>query len=185
MENFEPLPAALLIVTPLLAVLAWALQNSPAVRIFGGRDASTVRKWIPAVVMIGVIFFLSGGYFSATNTLQIVRPVALTVAPAASPRSVINFNYIVRRTAHFGEYGLLFLLAYGGPLRRRGLALWLCLAVAMLDEGHQALLPQRTGLISDVGYDGLGAIIGALADFGFRTQVRTEPQLAKTWAQRS
>jgi VanZ family protein len=186
MPSFDLLPNALLIVMPLLTGLAWALQNPPAVRIFGGRDAGAVRKWIPAAVMIGVIFILSGGYFSAANTLQMVRPVAHAVAPAASPQSVVNLNYVVRRTAHLGEYGLLFLLAYGGPLRRRrGLALGLCLAVAMLDEGHQALLPQRTGLISDAGYDGLGAIIAALADFGCRTQLRPEPQLAKTWAQRS
>jgi VanZ family protein len=180
MESFEPLPAALLIATPLLAALAWGLRNPPAVLIFGGRDASAVRKWIPTAVTIAVIFFLSTGYFSAANTLRMVRPVAHTVAPAVSPVSVVNLNNVVRRMAHLGEYGLLFLVANGGPLRRRrGLALGLCLAVALLDEGHQALLPDRTGLLSDVGYDQMGAIIAAVTDFGFRTQVGPEPQLAK------
>ncbi len=186
MGYFGPLFPAFLIVTPLIAACAWVLQTPTAARISGGSDASMGRKWIPAFVTIGAILLLSSAYFSAANTLRIIGPVARAVAPVASPHSTVSLNFVLRRAAHVGVYGLLFLVAYNGPLRgRRGWALWLCLAVAMLDEGHQALLPERSGLLSDVILDGLGAIIAALVDVGVRAQVRPKLQLPKTSAPRA
>ncbi len=78
-------------------------------------------------------------------------------------------EFVVRKTAHFAEYGLLgvlaggLLLAYGYPPRRQWIALAGCVAYAMGDELHQAFVPGRSPGVRDVCIDSAGACLGILA----------------------
>ncbi len=79
--------------------------------------------------------------------------------PAALPGTIATLHLLVRKSAHFGEYGVLFLLLVRGPMRGRPhLALLLCAAYALFDEAHQVFVPVRTASLYDVGVDFSGAL---------------------------
>jgi VanZ family protein len=77
----------------------------------------------------------------------------------------------LRKAGHITAYATLYFLWFRVWLwrisPRRGAAiLWslaLCLVTALLDEGHQALVPSRTGCLSDVALDFGAAAVAALA----------------------
>ena len=166
--------SAILMATALLMVLAWVFRAWPIISASGGRSAAGVRKWIPAVTMFAAIMAFSTAYFSAANTFDLLAAPIRLFAPAASHQLLSNFNLIARRGAHLSIYGLFFLIVCNGPLRRhRFVALGLCLAVAVIDEFHQSLIPERTGLVSDVVFDFAGAFIANLADLAVRGIMRT------------
>ena len=66
---------------------------------------------------------------------------------------------LVRKAAHFTEYGILFWLLVRGPMEQRPyLALMLCVVYALTDEGHQVFVPGRTASLYDVALDSTGAL---------------------------
>lgn len=110
-----------------------------------------VVYWLPPLVWMGLIYFLS-----SFHKLQ------------ASPVSWQDF--VIRKTAHFLEFAVLFVLYNRGlakstqlPIKKR-LFLTLALAVgyAMTDELHQTMVSGRTGRFFDIGVDSLGAVGGLL-----------------------
>ena len=66
---------------------------------------------------------------------------------------------LVRKSAHFTEYGVLFWLLLRGPMAGRPyLALTVCVLYAFLDEGHQMFVQGRTASLYDVALDSTGAL---------------------------
>lgn len=125
--------------------------NGPA-----SRDAI---GWLPVVLWGLVIFLLSTSTFSAINTSKIIDPILLWLIPSLSPVSVGVMHALVRKSAHFTEYGVLFWLLVRGPMARRPyLAFAICVAYAALDESHQIFVPGRTASIYDVALDSTGAL---------------------------
>lgn len=79
--------------------------------------------------------------------------------PGISPASVDVCHALIRKCAHFSEYGVLFWLLVRGPMHDRPyLALGLCVVYALVDEGHQTFVPGRTGSLYDVALDSSGAL---------------------------
>lgn len=107
--------------------------------------------WLPPLVWMGFIYFLS-----SFHKLQ------------ASPVGWQDF--IVRKTSHFLEYAILFVLYNRGlssttrlPIKKRlFLALALAIGYAMTDELHQTTVLGRTGKPTDILIDSLGAVAGLL-----------------------
>ena len=88
-----------------------------------------------------------------------IGPVLRRLAPNASDDTIAHWHDLARWSSHFAEYGMLALVLIWRPLRGRPvLALLLCLAAALLDEGLQALNPARTGDLFDVSLDFGGAV---------------------------
>ncbi len=79
-----------------------------------------------------------------------------------------RLHFGVYKLAHFVEYGGLGVLVAGG-LRNVNTphARWWAWVVVVLyaigDEIHQAFVPGRTSLVTDVAIDALGGILGILA----------------------
>lgn len=82
-----------------------------------------------------------------------------------------DFNFSVRKLAHFSEYAVLFLLANWTlaavrieriRANRRWLALAIAVAYALLDEWHQAYVPGRSAALGDVLIDASGAALSWL-----------------------
>ena len=75
---------------------------------------------------------------------------------------------LVRKGAHFSEYALMGVLAFGAFLKiekyvpRYFAALIFCVAYAATDEFHQLFVPGRAGMIRDVVVDSCGAATGVL-----------------------
>jgi len=107
--------------------------------------------WLPPLVWMGLIYFLS-----SFHKLQ------------ASPVGWQDF--VVRKSAHFLEYAVLFILVNRGfvftfnlPLKKRLLlALLITVFYTVTDEFHQTKVNGRTGRPFDIGVDSLGAIGGLL-----------------------
>lgn len=117
------------------------------------------QAWLPVLAWAALISVLSTSSFSALATGAIIKPLLHWLLPAASPMTIELLHDLIRKAAHFTEYAILFWLLARGPLRgRAGLALTVCVLYAMLDEGHQILVPGRTASIFDVGLDFSGAL---------------------------
>jgi VanZ family protein len=121
------------------------------------RRVSSRRWWVVAAAWYGLIF-------------------ALTQAPgtdAASTESVLDMfalgdlNGVMRLAAHVGLFGVLAVwvylaLAHGSldtDSRRILAAVLLTAALAVTDEAHQLIVPNRHGRPVDVFYDTVGAIV--------------------------
>jgi len=114
---------------------------------------------MPVVLWAATLFFLSTSLFSAANTSRIIEPVLRWLLPAASAATISTLHGLIRKAAHFTNYGILFWLLIRGPMYGRPYtALALCVCYAMLDEGHQIWAPGRTPSLYDVALDSSGAL---------------------------
>jgi VanZ family protein len=122
---------------------------------------SPVFEWLPVIVWGAVIFTLSTSPFSAINTARIIDPILLWLAPSMSPATLATAHALVRKSGHFTEYAVLYCLLIRGPMAGRPyLALMLCAAYALCDEGHQIFVPGRGASLYDVALDTTGAAFG-------------------------
>lgn len=117
------------------------------------------HDWMPVALWGLFIFMMSTSTFSAINTSRIIEPIMRWIFPLASTETISVLHALVRKAAHFTEYGILFWLLLRGPLRGRPyLALTVCVMYAFLDEGHQILVAGRTPSLYDVALDSSGAL---------------------------
>ena len=122
-------------------------------------EMSSLREWLPVIVWGALIFTLSTSTFSAANTAKIIDPLLRLLIPGITASSVDVGHMLVRKAAHFTEYGILFWLLVRGPMAERPyLALMLCVLYALTDEGHQVFVPGRTASLYDVALDSTGAL---------------------------
>ena len=125
----------------------------------GASEPAPLGAWIPVVVWGALIFMLSTSAFTAANTSRIIDPILRWLLPGITAASVDVCHNLIRKAAHFTEYGVLFWLLVRGPMVRRPyLALMLCVVYALTDEGHQAFVPGRTASLYDVALDSSGAL---------------------------
>jgi VanZ family protein len=134
------------------------MTNHFAVTAEGASSRQAV-DWLPVVLWGALIFSMSTSTFSAVNTSAIVEPMLRWLFPLASAETITVLHALVRKSAHFTEYGVLFWLLIRGPMAGRPyLALTVCVLYAFLDEGHQMLVPGRTPSLWDVALDSTGAL---------------------------
>lgn len=118
-------------------------------------------RWrVALVIWMGIIFLLSSSLF----------------APQMSFDNTVTWfgqlNYVVRKAAHAGEFGVLMWLWFRSlrvPNSPTGAVLFASFALTLLyasfDEWHQSFVPERSGKISDVGIDTVGALAMGFALF--------------------
>ena len=89
----------------------------------------------------------------------------LSWLPPLSPAQFDLLHFYIRKTVgHFGNYAFLYFLMVPGlpgqpgppPGAGLSLSLALCLILALLDEGHQAMFASRSGSLRDVALDMVG-----------------------------
>jgi|SRR5690348_3112550 VanZ family protein len=125
----------------------------------GASQERLLIKWMPVLIWALAIFCFSTSYFSAEKTSRIIDPILRFLIPGASAATIALGHGLVRKAAHFTNYAILFWLLISGPLRTRPyLAFGLCVLYALLDEGHQILVANRTPSIYDVALDSTGAL---------------------------
>jgi len=79
-------------------------------------------------------------------------------------------DFFIRKTIHFLEYLILFLLFYRGfrnttkisKIKMVGYSFLLSLVYAISDEYHQTFVSGRTGKLFDVGVDSAGSLFGVI-----------------------
>lgn len=97
-------------------------------------------------------------------------------------------DHVIRKCAHALEYLLLGILvqvalnatrlrgskqsSHARPSLIAATSLAICVLYATTDEIHQLFVPGRAGMISDVGIDACGAIVGVLIAWAIITAVK-------------
>jgi VanZ family protein len=122
------------------------------------RRKGRVALWITALAWAAAILTLGTSLFSIVRTSAMFDPWLARLVPGLSADALYNLQVLVRRTAHFAEYAILFLFLNFGPMRGRPvIAFMVCVGCASLDEALQTLRPSRSGTIFDVSLDSSGA----------------------------
>ncbi len=152
--------------------------------LLGGRHGPQTRSrffwllwtWLPVILCLCVIGGESTDTFSSARTNGPLRHLAEWLAGPISLAQWDIIHHYMRKTGHFIGYGMVglswlraWLLTWRARLRLqpnwswRGYAIAMALCATMLvascDEVHQSYLPSRTGLVSDVWLDTLGAAV--------------------------
>jgi VanZ family protein len=107
--------------------------------------AKWIRQWLPAVLIMGVIF-----YFSSI--------------PSQEMPNFGSWDTLVKKSGHMLGYALLGLAYLRGINSYRWQTILITLAGVVLyaisDEYHQSFVAGRTSTLVDVGIDTIGAIAG-------------------------
>jgi VanZ family protein len=130
---------------------------------------SKLIAWIPTLIWMAMIAFLSTDNFSAAHTGSILLRILRAIYPSITTEQFEIIHHFVRKAAHFSVYGLLSLFAYYSwratlPRRARwtftwsALALLLTLLAGSMDEIHQMFIPSRGPSPYDVMLDVTGAL---------------------------
>lgn len=133
-----------------------------------------IIKWIPCAVVMCCIFSFSATPAVQSSMLsQSVTERLLHFLEKCfgmnlfTEEFIANAEYIVRKMAHAFEYFVLaitFFYGYSNKERKRvgAITLLFCIFYAASDEIHQLFVPGRSGQITDVGIDSLGAFLGVV-----------------------
>ena len=148
--------------------LAEIRQRSPLVPAW-------LRSWWPALLWAAVIFTLSTDTFSAAHTGSIIEPVLRWIFRSLSRHRIREIHYFIRKTAHFTEYFVFYLLLFRGARGDRKGWRWTWALVALsiaagysaLDEIHQAFVVSRTASPWDSFLDSIGASVAFVLVFLF------------------
>lgn len=132
-------------------------------------------RWFPAILWMLLIFLFSHQKGEGSGRLS--RLIVETLAAYGIDLFALLGEYafvFIRKAAHVTEYFILFqllFLAIGKSVQWPKRA-WVALAITVLyaasDEFHQTFIPKRTGLVSDVLIDSLGAVLGMLLNGSIR-----------------
>ncbi len=134
-------------------------------RYFTGSRREWLLAFVPLLIWIALILFLSSSQGSVSHTSVIIRPILIFLFPDAPEYTIQNYHAYIRKAAHFCEYAVLAFLAvraFGAVLSDRFrdqkylIAFLAVLAIAGIDELNQSLNISRTGSLQDVFLDIFG-----------------------------
>jgi VanZ family protein len=134
-----------------------------------------LRAWWPALLWSALIFFASTDTFSSSHTVLVIKPVLRWFIPFISDDRIDAIHFFIRKSAHFSEYFVFYLLLYrairGGRKGWRwswGVAAWfIAAAYSVLDEFHQSFVASRTASPWDSLLDSTGALVALFVLFLF------------------
>lgn len=126
-----------------------------------------ILRYAPLLFWVGVIFYMSSGQASMTETSRFIRPLLEFLFPNTAEETLTIYHGYIRKFAHFFEYALLALLSWWA-LRSSSIKFlqrfWyvfsflFVVCVAAIDETNQSFDATRTGSIYDVLLDSFGGL---------------------------
>lgn len=130
-----------------------------------------VKYFLPVVILLIFIFWMSGEYFTCGRTATFFVPIITFLFPSLSLPGIGLVNELIRASAHVLEFFLLGLLlsfaVFRIPLslsrfKKIVLIMALLFAFALGDEFRQSMVALREASIMDVGLDMAGGLVGLL-----------------------
>ncbi len=142
-----------------------------------------LRAWWPALLWSVVIFSASTDTFSSEHTATVFGAILRWFAPSLSDAAFEIIHHFIRKSAHFVEYFIFYLLLYRGIRGARVgwhwswafLAWFIAAAYAVLDEIHQIFVPSRGASAWDSLLDSTGALVALLILFLLHRLRRPRP----------
>ena len=126
-----------------------------------------VKSWLPVLLWMSFIFWMSTGTFSADNTSSILFPLLRFLFSSITQDSIDWIHLGIRKLGHITEYFILGILLFRAfrsesikysNFRCAFSSLLLVILYASSDECHQSFVSSRTASIFDVGIDTLGGL---------------------------
>lgn len=123
--------------------------------------------YLPLILWIGGIFYLSSNKGSISNTSRFISPLFAILFPNKEQDTLKTYHLVFRKLCHFTGYGILALFAILAYYNSTIIFLanyWGLLAfatvvfVASADELKQTFYANRMGSISDVVLDSIGGL---------------------------
>ena len=132
-----------------------------------------LRAWWPAALWAVLIFSTSTDTFSAEHTALVFERIFYWLMPSLTPAGFEILHHIIRKSAHFTEYFIFYLLLYRGIRGGREGWHWswaftaglIACGYAVLDEIHQSFVASRTASGWDALLDSTGALAALLVLF--------------------
>ena len=134
-----------------------------------------VKYWLPVVLGMCFIFWMSTETFSSRNTSSLVTTILRFLVPEISSQETALIHAFIRKSGHVIEYfilGLLLFRAFRGGSNTSFNWRWSLFALTVVvlwaagDEFHQFFIPTRRACAVDVGIDTAGGmfaqVVGAL-----------------------
>ncbi len=129
-----------------------------------------LHTWWPVFLWAALIFFASTDTFSSEHTGGVLATVWHWFNPNVSDDTLALANHYIRKTAHFTEYFIFFVLLYRSIRGTRigwrwswALPAWfVAAAYSALDEIHQSFVASRTASPWDSLLDSVGAFAAML-----------------------
>lgn len=137
-----------------------------------------VISWSLVILWMGLIFWFSAQNGDRSSALSggLIEKIASMITPhfadwteEQQAEVIAQWQFIVRKLAHFTEYallGVLMMLALSAHTHRMLSQILIAAAIGLLyaagDEWHQSFVPGRGPGIRDVCIDFLGALTGIL-----------------------
>lgn len=118
--------------------------------------------------LVATVYFLGTSLFSAARMKPLFYPLFRSLSHASSEPQLFYYLSLVRWSAHYFQYFVLFLLLVWILGLRPLTALLLCLLLGAADEGHQYFLPDRTCSLLDFKLDAAGAATAFILVAGAR-----------------
>jgi len=156
-----------------------------------------LRHWAPAAIAVLIIVLESTIFMSANNTSRWLLPLWEDLFGPISPKDWSVVHHYIRKSGHFGGYGLVSLCFFHGFrttlhavnglrslwFRSAAFALGCTFLIASADEFHQSFLPGRGASPWDVVLDTCGALVMQLIILALipRNRTPTAP-LAESFA---
>ena len=138
------------------------------------KEYTKYYRWLPAVLWMGFIFFLSHQEAGSSSQLSSgITRTLFNIINSTLPWLDLEldfFHFLVRKGAHFTAYlilGILLAMAMK-PLDRKAYfsIFLLCVLYAISDEFHQTFISGRSGEVRDVLIDSTGSLTGILVYAG-------------------
>lgn len=144
-------------------------------------------SWIPALLIMVMIFMFSmeNGNQSSDLSGSLTKSMVEAVIDAidleltqVKEENIIEFIHTpIRKVGHLTEYALLGIAVSFPLLIKHGLkgkkqfliGLLICTLYAATDELHQLFVPGRSGMVTDVLIDAVGAGLGILLFHGIHS----------------
>lgn len=126
-------------------------------------------SWIMLIAWMGIIFFMSHqpGEVSSSQSELVLRIFSFLGIELNQYFGELA-TFVIRKTAHFSEYLILFLFAYNvsrfyfTTKKARLYSIIFVFLYASTDEFHQYFIPGRNMAFKDVLIDTSGGVIGYL-----------------------
>ena len=148
---------------------------------------STILKFIPMFIMMGVIFVFSqmpgdeSGEMSGKILDEVIKIVNTISKQGIHGIDTEKLHWFIRKCGHFSEYALFgwcTIYALTDLVRNKWAACIFSEAIvfvyAVTDEFHQHLVPGRYMSAADVGIDSLGALLGIWIFVIFKKECRID-----------